>query len=146
MFILWQRLNCRTAALQDLFHSVKWMIESTDSHWPICPRFDFLQCFSTSCPSSYTQEAFLNHTFAVDFCSRMNQCFHFSVITAVITNTGDPSTHAGCKCDFPIAQVCKHSVFFWKGGCFYLFLWMFQHMCTKHSNIPLWFTTDSEKD
>lgn len=39
----------------------------------------------------------------------MNQCFHFSIITAMTINTGLLTVHAGCICDFLIAQVCKRT-------------------------------------
>lgn len=64
--ILWQRL---ITGLQGLFHSVEWMIQSPDPHWPVCPHFNSALCFSVCCPSSYTRELFLNHAFVVNLSS-----------------------------------------------------------------------------
>lgn len=98
-------------------------------------RFDSVQYFFPSCPSSYTVEAFLNHTLVVNFSSRMNQCFHFSIITAMTTHTGALTVLAGCKCDFLIAQVCKHRVFLEERRMFCLFFLFFfcvlQNMCRQ---------------
>lgn len=49
----------------------------------------------------------------------MNQCFHFSILTAMTIHTG---ALTGCKCDFLIAQVCKHKSFFGAERMFCLFL------------------------
>lgn len=44
MFIIMAEELPSESALQALFQSVEWMIQMTDSNWPICPRFGFAQC------------------------------------------------------------------------------------------------------
>lgn len=61
----------------------------------------------------------------------MNQCFHFSIITTMTIHTGALTVHTGCKCDFLIAQVCKHKVFFFGGKENVLSFYMLQNMCRQ---------------
>lgn len=56
----------------------------------------------------------------------MNQCFHFSITTAMTTLTG---LCAGCNRDFLIAQVCKNRDVFWRIVQCFVFLYVLQHMC-----------------
>ena len=58
----WKAPHCTT--LPHLFHSAEYMIQSTDCHWPVCPRFH--SASPTRCPSSYTQEFFPNHALVVN--------------------------------------------------------------------------------
>lgn len=130
--ISWQRLNsspvllrCRVCSSQ----STGWFSQLT-----LTDLFALASILLSVSPLAALpltpQQVFLNHALVVNFSSKMNQCFHFSITTAMTTRTGDLTAHAGCKCNFLIAQVCKHrEVFFWRtGGCFVFFFFC---MCYK---------------
>lgn len=115
-FILRQRLNSSAARLRYRICSTPssgWFSQLTLTD-PFALVPISLGVSPPSCPSSCTRGAFLNHAFVVNFSSRMNQCFHFSIITAMAARSGAPSIHAGCKkSGFLIAQARKHrDIFF----------------------------------
>lgn len=110
MWLLWQQLHY-PCWLNGIF-SVKmngWFIQLVLTYLSSLLFCSALVVLPFALESSFSIPYLLSTSAAVFW---MNQCFHFSIITTAVIDKDVPTVLTGCKCDFLIAQVCKHRAFF----------------------------------